>query len=244
MTLDEDLITPIERQRRLLLIMLQDTDNVEIALGYLSITNRLYRKIELYCPLLLIRSYRDFAETVAYVNLRPSPLAAHDFSRDRAEQGLNLECRHLNVLLLGMCYPRFDEVVAQGKAHRVGLVGLGDWLARQEGYDKKLCQWVEVVWSKSPGLATDIELDSNQSVEVFRDRLRNGGEGPAMVMLPTGRFRMGDLDGVRPSTSPFRASVAKSSHLGLKPFCGHFLDAATACSMTGAAFWMLRLRAA
>ena len=34
-----------------------------------------------------------------------------------------------------------------------------------------------------------------QSVEVFRDRLRSGGEGPAMVVLPTGRFRMGDLDG-------------------------------------------------
>ena len=34
-----------------------------------------------------------------------------------------------------------------------------------------------------------------QPVEVFRDRLRGGGEGPAMVVLPTGRFRMGDLDG-------------------------------------------------
>ena len=50
MTLDEDLTTRIERQRRLLLIMLQDTDNVEIALGDLSITNRLYRNIEPYCP--------------------------------------------------------------------------------------------------------------------------------------------------------------------------------------------------
>ena len=113
---------------------------------------------------------------------------------------------------------------------------------------------MEVVWSKSLGLATDIELDSKadhgrakeekrrkkeekrrkaeeqarrreaevkrqekaaherakaarqaagprnvsrpvQSVEVFRDRLRGGGEGPAMVVLPTGRFRMGDLHG-------------------------------------------------
>ena len=34
-----------------------------------------------------------------------------------------------------------------------------------------------------------------QSVEIFRDRLRGGGEGPAMVVLPTGRFRMGDLHG-------------------------------------------------
>ena len=116
--------------------MLQDTDNVEIALGDLSITNRLYRKIELYCPLLPIRSYRGFAETVAYVNLRSRSLAAHDFGRARTEQGLNLERRHLNVLVLGMCYLRFDEVVVQGKTHRVGL---GDWLARQEGYDKGLC---------------------------------------------------------------------------------------------------------
>lgn len=61
MTLDEDLTTRIELQRRLLVIMLQDTDNVEIALGDLSITNRLYRKIEPYCSLLRIRSYRDFA---------------------------------------------------------------------------------------------------------------------------------------------------------------------------------------
>ena len=57
------------------------------------------------------------------------------------------------MLVLAMRYPRFDAMV-KGKG------GLGDWLARQEGYDKGLCQWVEVVWSKSLGLATDIELDS------------------------------------------------------------------------------------
>ena len=175
--------------------------------------------------------------------------------RARTEQGLQLERRHLNVLMLGMRYRRFDAVV-KGTGDAAGLVGLGDWLSRQEGYDKALCQWVEAVWSKSLGLATDLELDSKanrrraeeekrrqadertrrrnadeqarrreaevkrqekaarerakaqrqaavpgkvsrpvQSVEVFRDRLRVGGEGPAMVVLPTGRFRMGDLDG-------------------------------------------------
>ena len=173
--------------------------------------------------------------------------------RARVEQGLDLERRHLNVLVLGMRYRRFDGVV-KGTGDAAGLVGLGDWLARQEGYDKVLCQWVEVVWSKSLGLATDIELDSKreseeekrrcqaeeqarrrtaqeqarrreaevkrqekaarerakaqrqaavprkvsppiQSVEVFRDRLRGGGEGPAMVVLPPGSFRMGDLSG-------------------------------------------------
>ena len=115
--------------------------------------------------------------------------------RARAEQGLNLERRHLNVLVLGMRYRRFDGVV-KDRGDAADLVGLGDWLWRQEGYDKVLCQWVELVWSKSLGLATDIELDAKrkspvQSVKVFRDRLRIGGEGPAMVVLPMGRFRMG-----------------------------------------------------
>ena len=167
--------------------------------------------------------------------------------RARAEQGLKLERKHLNVLMLGMRYPRFDAVV-KGQGDAAGLAGLGDWLSRQEGYKKGLCQWVELVWSKSLGLATDIELDSKAARRrakeekrrkaderarrrnaeeqarrreaeakqqekavrqaagprkvsrpvqgvVFRDRLRSGGEGPAMVVLPTGRFRMGDLDG-------------------------------------------------
>ena len=167
--------------------------------------------------------------------------------RARVEQSLNLERKHLNVLVLGMRYRRFDGAV-KGRGDAAGLNGLGDWLSRQEGYDKALCHWVEVVWSKSLGLATDIELDSKadrrrakeekrrrnaeeqarrreaevkrqekaareraearrqaavprkvsrpvQGVEVFRDRLRSGGEGPVMVVLPTGSFRMGDLDG-------------------------------------------------
>ena len=32
-------------------------------------------------------------------------------------------------------------------------------------------------------------------LEVFRDALKDGGRGPEMVVLPTGRFRMGDLSG-------------------------------------------------
>lgn len=87
-------------------------------------------------------------------------------SRACTEQGLKLERRHLNVLVLGMRYRRFDAVVkGQGDA-----AGLGDWLARQEGYKKRLCQWVEVVWSKSLGLATDIELDSKRKSEEEKRR--------------------------------------------------------------------------
>ena len=82
----------------------------------------------------------------------------------RVEQGLKLERRHLNVLMLGMRYRRFDAVV-KVRGDAAGLNGLGDWLARQEGYKKGLCQWVEVVWSKSLRLATDIELDSKKAAE-------------------------------------------------------------------------------
>ena len=163
-----------------------------------------------------------------------------DYSRQaHIEKGLLLEGKHLNVLVSGMGYPRFDEVVSRNKAdaRSVGLQGLGDWLARKEGYDGALCQWVEVVWSQSLGLKgrkvsystgagksasapskareagrkaghRRVEDDAQKplryregktapkrAVEVFRDTLRSGGQGPEMVVLPTGRFRMGDLDG-------------------------------------------------
>ena len=94
--------------------------------------------------------------------------------RARAEQALNLRRKHLNALVLGMLYPRFDEVVAQGKAHPVGLRGLGDWLSRREGYKRGLCQWVEVVWSRSLGLTTDIELDAGPQ----RDRSEEAAPRP------------------------------------------------------------------
>jgi formylglycine-generating enzyme required for sulfatase activity len=29
--------------------------------------------------------------------------------------------------------------------------------------------------------------------EVFRDRLKTGNEGPEMVVIPSGKFRMGDI---------------------------------------------------
>ena len=193
--------------------MLQDTGNAEIALGDLSITNRLYRKIEPYCPL-PICSYRDFAETVAYVNLRPRPLAAHDFGRARAEQGLNLERRHLNVP--GMRYPRFDEVVAQGKAHRVVLVGLGDWLARQEGYDKGLCQWVEVVWSKSLGLAMDIELDSKANRRRAEEEKRRKADERAHWRNAQDQARRREAEAKRQEKAARERAEARRQAAGLR----------------------------
>ena len=49
------------------------------------------------------------------------------------------------------------------------------------------------------------EIIRIQSVEIFRDRLRGGGEGPKMVVLPTGSFRMGDLDGDGGTERPVHA---------------------------------------
>ena len=74
--------------------------------------------------------------------------------RAHTEQGLLLEGKHLKALVSGMGYPGFDEVVSGNKAaaRSVGLRGLGDWLARTEGYDGVLCQWVEEVWSHALGL--------------------------------------------------------------------------------------------
>ena len=135
-----------------------------------------------------------------------------------ASPGPRLERKHLNALVCAMRYPSFDEVRAQGRAHPMGLRGLGDWLAGQEGYERALCQWVEAVWSRSLGLQTSDEADAQAderakgprkasskkprktarqgaSAPVFRDRLSGGGKGPAMVVLPTGSFRMGNLDG-------------------------------------------------
>ena len=148
---------------------------------------------------------------------------------------------------------------------------------------------MEVVWSKSLGLATYIELDSKanrrraeeekrsktdeharrrneqerarrreaqvkrqeaaleraeaahqadrprkvlrpiQSLEIFRDRLRSGGKGPAMVVLPTGRFRMGLWMVLG---FPLRHSARQSRN-----------PATPGLSCFAVIFWMLRLRA-
>ena len=203
-----------------------------------------------------------------------------DYSRQaHIEKGLLLESKHLNVLVSGMGYPRFDELVSKHKtdAPSVGLQGLGDWLARKEGYDRALCQWVEEVWSQSLGLKghkvnygtgagksasapskareagrkaghRSAEQDAQKplryregktapkrAVEVFRDTLRSGGQGPEMVVLPTGRFRMGDLDGSgAPSERPVR-TVTISRPIAMGKYPVTFEEYDRFVSATGAA---------
>ena len=48
-------------------------------------------------------------------------------------------------------------------------------------------------WSKRQ----EIELPTHQTTTVFRDRLKSGADGPEMVVLPAGSFRMGDVQGGR-----------------------------------------------
>lgn len=41
---------------------------------------------EIFGPLLPIRTYRDFSETIAYINSKPRPLAAYYFGQDKEEE--------------------------------------------------------------------------------------------------------------------------------------------------------------
>ena len=43
--------------------------------------------------------------------------------------------------------------------------------------------------------ATAPETERTLNLQVLRDRLKSGGEGPEMVVLPAGSFRMGDVQG-------------------------------------------------
>jgi formylglycine-generating enzyme required for sulfatase activity len=50
------------------------------------------------------------------------------------------------------------------------------------------------VWLRMSSAASAGQIDLKPG-QVFRDRLRNDGEGPEMVVIPAGKFRMGDIQG-------------------------------------------------
>ena len=52
-----------------------------------------------------------------------------------------------------------------------------------------------VTVNKKTGCRQSVSLASTSQGTVFRDRLRNGGQGPEMVVVPAGRFQMGDRQG-------------------------------------------------
>ena len=53
--------------------------------------------------------------------------------------------------------------------------------------DRGISQTLSVFRAAEPSLRTG---------QVFRDRMKNGTDGPEMVVIPAGKFRMGDIQGV------------------------------------------------
>lgn len=80
---------------------------------------------EIFGPLLPIRTYREFSETIDYINSRPRPLAAYYFGEDAAEQTM-LETRTTSG---GMCIN--DVVMHVGQEDLpfggVGPSGMGSY---------------------------------------------------------------------------------------------------------------------
>ena len=79
---------------------------------------------------------------------------------------------------------------------------------------KRQTEWLQLgdlyKWEK--------ENKGTVSVEGFWGRLRGGGKGPAMVVLPTGSFRMGDLDGYLNYKQPVRTvTISRRIAMGQYP---------------------------
>ena len=81
----------------------------------------------------------------------------------------------------------------------------------------------------------DRETAPKRAVEVFRDTLRDGGEGPEMVVLPTGRFRMGDLSGEGEENERPVRTVTISRPIAMGKYPVTFREYKRFVSATGAA---------
>ena len=71
-------------------------------------------------------------------------------------------------------------------AGKVSIVLLGAGLLLVSEQERGLLQTLSV----SPAAQPDLRAE-----QVFRDRMKNGTNGPEMVVIPAGRFRMGDIQG-------------------------------------------------
>ena len=101
---------------------------------------------------------------------------------------LELEPRNAQVILPGIKSPYRPGLELPAGEYRV--------VVRRAGYEA-----FEDILSIEAGRRTTRAIALRRAVskravgEEFRDALQSGGKGPAMVLLPTGRFRMGDLNG-------------------------------------------------
>ena len=66
------------------------------------------------------------------------------------------------------------------------IVLLGVALLIGNEQEKGLLQTVSVSLAAQPNLRTG---------QVFRDGMKNGTDGPEMIVIPSGKFRMGDIEG-------------------------------------------------
>ena len=72
-------------------------------------------------------------------------------------------------------------------AGKVSIVLLGVGLLLVSEHDRGLLQTLAVSLAAQPGL---------RAGQVFRDRMKNGTNGPEMIVIPAGKFRMGDIQGI------------------------------------------------
>ena len=72
------------------------------------------------------------------------------------------------------------------RAGKVSIVLLGAGLLLVSEQERGLLQTLSVSLAAQPGL---------RAGQVFRDRMKNGTNGPEMVIIPAGKFRMGDIQG-------------------------------------------------
>jgi len=65
---------------------------------------------------------------------------------------------------------------------------------------------------------SELLAPSLKSGEIFRDRLQDGSDGPEMVIIPAGRFRMGDIQGTgRDNEQPIHDVSVESFAMGRYP---------------------------
>jgi formylglycine-generating enzyme required for sulfatase activity len=77
---------------------------------------------------------------------------------------------------------------------------------------------------------TYVMNSSTTNTDIITDPLKNGGEGPAMMLIPAGKFRMGDITGNGSGDEqPVHEVSVKSFHMGRFPVTfaeyDHFCEA-------------------
>jgi hypothetical protein len=104
------------------------------------------------------------------------------------------------------------------RAGRILIALLGGSVLLVSELERGFLQTPLVSWAGQAGL---------KSGDVIRDRLKKGGDGPEMVVIPAGRFRMGDIQGKGgPDEQPVREVhtplVKQGNAVGIEAIAGDF----------------------